>query len=112
MLYLIAARLVCAVGEKSVTAETTLSLSCGGHTFTAKGCTVTAEGWKAADHAFRATLKEREDGKEPDGGLLPELAEGQELSGVTASPAGRRHRPTQAFHGGHAAFRYGVRRGR
>lgn len=85
VLYLIAARLVCAVGEKSVTAETTLSLSCGGHTFTAKGCTVTAEGWKAADHAFRATLKEREDGKEPDGGLLPELAEGQGLSGVTAS---------------------------
>lgn len=84
VLFLIAARLLCAVGEKYVTAETVAALSCGGHTFTAKGRTVTACGWKSIDNAFRATLKDKpEDGKEP--APLPELAEGQTLPRVNAS---------------------------
>lgn len=84
VLSLIAARLLCAVGEKYVAAETVAALSCGGHTFTAKGRTVTAYGWKAIDNAFRATLKEKPDeGKEP--APLPELTEGQELPRVNAS---------------------------
>ncbi|MCJ7856537.1 DNA topoisomerase 3 [Lachnospiraceae bacterium NSJ-143] len=84
VLHLIAARLLCAVGEKHITAETVAALSCGGHTFTAKGRTVTAYGWKAIDNAFRATLKEKPDeGKEPT--PLPELTEGQELPRVNAS---------------------------
>lgn len=84
VLFLIAARLLCAVGEKYVTAETVATLSCGGHAFTAKGRTVTAYGWKSIDNAFRATLKEKpEDGKEP--APLPELAKGQALPRVNAS---------------------------
>ena len=84
VLHLIAARLLCAVGEKHITAETVAALSCGGHTFTAKGRTVTAYGWKAIDNAFRATLKEKPDeGKEPT--PLPELTEGQELPPLNAS---------------------------
>lgn len=84
VLSLIAARLLCAMGEKYVTAETVAALSCGGHTFTAKGRTVTAYGWKAIDNAFRATLKEKlDEAKEP--APLPELAEGQELPRVNAS---------------------------
>lgn len=84
VLHLIAARLLCAVSEKYVTAETVAALSCGGHTFTAKGRTVTAYGWKSIDNAFRATLKEKPDeGKEP--APLPELAEGQALPRVNAS---------------------------
>ena len=84
VLFLIAARLLCAVGEKYVTAETVAALSCGGHTFTAKGRTVTATGWKSIDNAFRATLKEKpDDGKEAP--PLPDLAEGQAVPRVNAS---------------------------
>lgn len=84
VLFLIAARLLCAVGGKYVTAETVAALSCGGHTFTAKGRTVTAYGWKSIDNAFRATLKEKpEDNKEP--APLPELAKGQAFPRVNAS---------------------------
>ena len=71
-------------GEKYVTAETVAALSCGGHTFTAKGRTVTAYGWKSIDNAFRATLNEKpEDNKEP--APLPELAKGQAFPRVNAS---------------------------
>ena len=83
VLLLIAARLLCAVGERHITAETTAALSCGGLTFTAKGRTVTAYGWKSADAAFRATLKEKPDDKEAP--PLPELAKGQELPRVNAA---------------------------
>ena len=83
VLSLIAARLLCAVGEKYVTAETVAALSCGGHTFTAKGRTVTATGWKSIDNAFRATLKEKPEDKEAP--PLPDLAEGQELPRVNAA---------------------------
>ena len=83
ILHLVAARLLCAVGEKYVTAETVAALSCGGQTFTAKVRTVTAPGWKTVDAAFRATLKEKPEDKEP--APLPELAEGQAPPGVKAA---------------------------
>ena len=84
VLFLITARLLCAVGEKYVTAETVAALSCGGHTFTAKGRTVTAYGWKSIDNAFRATLKEKPDeAKEP--APLPVFTKGQTLPRVNAS---------------------------
>lgn len=83
ILHLIAARLFCAVGEKYITAETTAALSCGGQTFTAKGRTVTAYGWKSVDAVFRATLKEKADDKEP--APLPELSDGQKLPRINAT---------------------------
>lgn len=83
ILHLVAVRLICAVGEKYITAETTAAISCGGQTFTTKGRTVTAYGWKTVDAAFRATLKEKADDKEP--APLPELAEGQALPRVNAT---------------------------
>lgn len=84
VLLLIAARLLCAVGEKYVTAETVAALSCGGHSFTAKGRTVTATGWKSIDAAFRATLKEKPD-EDKEAPPLPELTEGQAVPRVNAS---------------------------
>lgn len=84
ILHLLAVRLLCAVGEKHSYAETVVTVECAGHLFTAKGRVVLQEGWKAADQAFRATLKEkpREDA---DMAALPELFEGQVLSSVSAS---------------------------
>lgn len=82
-LSLIAMRLICAVGEPHVTAETTVTLDCKGHAFTAKGKTVVASGWKAAEKCFLATLKQKPDDK-PDE-ILPELAEGQTFENARAA---------------------------
>ena len=56
VLRIIAARLLCAVGEPYHYEETSLTLDCGGASFSTKGRTVTAEGWKALDREFRDTL--------------------------------------------------------
>ena len=72
VLQLIAARLLCAVGEPYRYAETTLELECAGQVFTAKGKTVLQEGWKAIQkHFFEDKSKEA--------AALPELAEGTVL---------------------------------
>ena len=83
ILYLIAARLLCAVGEPHTYAETAVTLECGGASFSAKGRTVTAEGWKALERAFLSTLKAKpqQDAAPP----LSTLAEGQRLEGGDAA---------------------------
>lgn len=86
ILFMLAARLVCAVGDKHKYAETAVTLDCEGHTFTAKGKAVLHDGWKAVEHIFRAGLKnkpEDEDGENDK--ALPEIAEGQAFENVRAS---------------------------
>ena len=85
ILRMLAVRLICAVGERHVYAETTIIAECGGYTFSAKGKTIIKDGWKAVERAFRATLKEKP--KDDDDGetSLPELAEGQTFPSITAS---------------------------
>ncbi len=85
ILHLMAVRLLCAVGEKHSHAETAVTVECAGHLFTAKGSTVLREGWKAAEQAFRATLKEKPQENDADDASLPELSEGQFFSSVAAS---------------------------
>ena len=85
VLELVALRLVCAVAEPHTYAETAVMVECAGAEFSAKGRTVKQPGWRALDAAYRAGLKNAEPDKEtedkalPDGGRLPELAEGQSL---------------------------------
>ena len=80
-----ALRLLCAVAEPHTYAETAVMVECAGAEFSAKGRTVKQPGWRALDAAYRAGLKNAEPDKEtedkalPDGGRLPELAEGQSL---------------------------------
>lgn len=81
ILHLIAARLLCAVGEPHTYAETAVTLECGGSSFIAKGRTETAAGWKATERAFLSTLKQKQEEPAP---TLPELAEGQRLEGADA----------------------------
>ena len=95
ILHLIAVRLLCAVGEPYTYSETAVTLECGGVSFTAKGKTVTAEGWKATEKVFLSTLKQKP--KQEDAvPALPELSEGQLLENVdtllktgTTSPPSR-----------------------
>ncbi|MBQ9348680.1 MAG: DNA topoisomerase III, partial [Oscillibacter sp.] len=57
ILRMIAARLLCAVGDPHRYAETAVTLECGGAGFGAKGRTVTEQGWKAVESAFRDTIR-------------------------------------------------------
>ena len=81
VLYMIAVRLMCAVGEPHTYAETAVTLECGGGSFTAGGRTETAMGWKETERAYLASLKKAP--KEASS-TLPELAEGQTLAGGDA----------------------------
>ena len=81
ILYMIAVRLLCAVGEPHIYAETAITVECGGAAFTAKGRTVTAAGWKEAEKAFLSTLKQKTEESAP---ALPALSEGQRLEGADA----------------------------
>ena len=56
VLQLIAARLLCAVGEPHRYAETTLTTICAGEEFTAKGKVVLSEGWKAVERKMLGEL--------------------------------------------------------
>ena len=59
VLRLIAARLLCAVGEPYCYAETTLTTICAGAEFTAKGKEVLEEGWKAVERKVLADILNR-----------------------------------------------------
>ena len=53
---MIAARLLCAVGEPYCYAETTLTTIFAGEEFTAKGKVVLSEGWKAMERKMLGEL--------------------------------------------------------
>ena len=85
VLRLIAARLLCAVGEPHRYAETTLTTECAGEEFTAKGKEVLEEGWKAVERKVLADILNRKqeltalpNAAENECGILnAELKEGQ-----------------------------------
>ena len=83
ILYMIAVRLLCAVGEPHAYAETAVMMECGGASFTAKGRAVTAVGWKGTEKAFLSTLKQKPTLEEP-APALPVLSEGQRFEGADA----------------------------
>lgn len=98
ILYMIAARLVCAVGNKHDYSETTVTLDCAGHAFTAKGKAILAPGWKEAEQRFRATLKQQpEDSKEDAPKALPVLTDGQEFEVMVASAKEGKTTPPKHF---------------
>ena len=59
ILHMIAVRLLCAVGEAHTYTESAAILECGGASFTAKGRTTLAQGWKVVESAYLTTLKRR-----------------------------------------------------
>lgn len=85
ILYLVAVRLVCAVGLKHIFAETTVTLECGGYSFTAKGKATLQKGWKLFENAFRSALKEKITDEAETEAVLPDVAEGQVFPTVAAS---------------------------
>lgn len=95
ILRLVATRLICATGEKHIYDETTLTISCEGSLFTAKGKTVVQDGWKGIERQFKATLKNKE--KEEPEAVLPEVTEGDIFQYVAASVSEHFTSPPNAF---------------
>ena len=80
---LVAMRLLSATGEKHIYDETSVTLTCEGYEFRAKGKTVVQDGWKAIERCFKETLKSKE--KDEPERSLPSLNEKDILSSVDAS---------------------------
>ena len=80
---LVAMRLLSSTGEKHIYDETSVTLSCEGYEFKAKGKTVTQEGWKAIEQRFRDALKSKE--KDEPERVLPPVNEKDILSPVSSS---------------------------
>ena len=80
---LVAMRLLIATGEKHIYDETSVTLTCEGYEFKAKGKTVVQDGWKAIERRFKETLKSKE--KDEPERSLPSLNEKDILSSVDAS---------------------------
>ena len=95
ILRLVATRLICATGEKHIYDETTLTISCEGSLFTAKGKTVVQDGWKGIERQFKATLKNKE--KEEPEAVLTEVTEGDIFQYVAASVSEHFTSPPKAF---------------
>ena len=95
ILRLVATRLICATGEKHIYDETTLTISCEGSLFTAKGKTVVQDGWKGIERQFKATLKNKE--KEEPEAVLTEVTQGDIFQYVAASVSEHFTSPPKAF---------------
>src|SRR5699024_4423337 len=80
---LIAMRLLSATGEKHIYDETSVTLTCEGFEFKAKGKTVVQDGWKSVERCFKETLKSKE--KDETERSLPSLNEKDILSSVDSS---------------------------
>ena len=106
ILRLVATRLICATGEKHIYDETTLTVSCEGSLFTAKGKTVVQDGWKSIEMRFRASLKgieqrfkatlKNKEKEEPEA-VLPEVTEGDILQNVVSSVSEHFTSPPKEF---------------
>lgn len=96
ILSLAASRLLCATGEKHLYETVKVEISCGGHTFSASGKTVTHNGWKDFEDMLKRSFRIAEDmeGQEDAGDAeptenwknskLPELSRGQIFENVQA----------------------------
>lgn len=85
---LVAARLICAVGEKHIYEAVTAAFGCGGNTFTAKGKAVISDGFKQAETLLKNTLNLKADSAnsdDEDGGTLPPAAKGQTYENAAAT---------------------------
>ena len=81
ILQMITTRLISAVSDKHIFAETVVSVECDGEVFTAKGKTVIQDGWKAVETAFAASVGKT---KKDEDKSLPEIADGYRFNAKAA----------------------------
>lgn len=92
ILILIAARLLCASGNRHVYESIRASFFCCGYTFTATGKSVKEEGWKAVDAAMRRHCHADPE-RETDGGSEPASGSSR---GKSVQSASGKHTPTSS----------------
>ncbi|MCL2344061.1 MAG: DNA topoisomerase, partial [Firmicutes bacterium] len=81
ILHMICTRLIAAVSDKYQYAETSVTVECEGETFTVKGKSVIADGWKAVDAAFAVGAGKP---KKDEDKSLPDLSEGYRFDAKAA----------------------------
>ena len=96
ILSLAANRLLCATGEKHEYETVKAEFDCNGSVFMVSGKSVTRNGWKDFEAAFRRSYKTVED-KEKEEKKLPELSEGQAFDGVQAKVSEHFTQPPKHF---------------
>lgn len=92
ILQMITMRLISAVSEKHIFAETVVTVECENETFTSKGRTVIQNGWKEIEQAFTASIGRYRKNDEKDTSL-PDIAEGHSFSAKSAVCVGFSHPP-------------------
>jgi DNA topoisomerase-3 len=92
---LVSMRLLCATGEKHIYDETSVTLSCEGYAFKAKGKTVVQDGWKAIEQRFKNSLKDKE--AADDEKAIPSFKENDIIQSVSASVTEHFTSPPKAF---------------
>ena len=92
---LVSMRLLCATGEKHIYDETSVTLSCEGYAFKAKGKTVVQDGWKAIEQRFKNSLKGKE--AADDEKAIPSFKENDIIHSVSASVTEHFTSPPKAF---------------
>lgn len=107
ILSLMACRLLCAAGGKHHCRASRAELSCGGQAFTVSGKTVTENGWKDFEDAFRQFYKgtgsvsgdagSGSPADKPDETVLPALSMGQEFAVTQAEVKKHYTQPPERF---------------
>ena len=82
---LVCCKLLCAAAEPCYYETVTAVIDCGGHAFTASGKRVLSEGWREFDRIFRSNFKIKAEKEDEGNAILPELAEGQQISETEVS---------------------------
>ncbi len=87
ILFLISAKLICAVAEPHKYEAVKVVMKCEGNEFTVSGKTVITDGWKKLDSRIKSLLKggDNEEKNTDSEKKLPELSEGQTFENVSAS---------------------------
>lgn len=96
ILSLVANRLLCATGERHLYETVKAEFTCNGHTFGASGKSVTRNGWKDFEAAFKRSYKTSEDKTEEEK-KLPELREGIIFDGVQSKVSEHYTTPPKHF---------------
>lgn len=99
ILYLISAKLICAVAEPHKYESVKAVLNCENNEFTATGKTVINDGWKRLEQRIKSLLKgeDTEDKTDTPEKSLPELTDGQKFENVSASTAEHWTSPPKPF---------------
>lgn len=97
LLNLVCTRMLCALDEPYEYDETTVTISCGNHDFTAKGRRVVKMGWQRIWHTFRGSLGGRlaDDDSAKDPTIPDDITEGTEFPFPKAEIAEGKTTPPQ-----------------